>query len=52
MTVVTIAHRPSMVAFADRVIAIQDGQVIQSGAYADLAQQADGYLHSVIAGDR
>jgi ATP-binding cassette subfamily C protein len=52
MTVVTIAHRPSMVAFADWVVAIQDGRVVQNGPYADLAQQADGYLHSVITGDR
>jgi ATP-binding cassette subfamily C protein len=52
MTVVTIAHRPSMVAFADWVVAIEDGRVVQNGPYADLAQQADGYLHSVITGDR
>ncbi|MET0528122.1 MAG: ABC transporter ATP-binding protein [Microvirga sp.] len=52
MTVVTIAHRPSMVAFADWVVAIQDGCVVQHGAYAELAAQADGYLNRVIAGDR
>lgn len=52
MTVVTIAHRPSMVAFADWVVAIQDGRVIQHGSYAELAQQTDGYLNRVIAGDR
>lgn len=52
MTVVTIAHRPSMVAFADWVVAIQDGRVVQHGAYATLAQEADGYLNRVIAGDR
>lgn len=52
LTVVTIAHRPSMVSFADWVIAIQDGRVIQHGAYAELMQQPDGYLGRVMAGDR
>ena len=52
MTVVTIAHRPSMVAFADWVVALQDGRVVQHGSYTELAQKADGYLNRVIAGDR
>ena len=50
-TVVTIAHRPSMIAFADWVIALEDGRVVESGAYADLARNPASHLARLLAGE-
>jgi ATP-binding cassette subfamily C protein len=44
MTIVTIAHRPSMVSFADYVIAINAGQVVECGRFAELASRRNGLL--------
>ena len=52
MTIVTIAHRPSMIAFADRVIAVNDGKIVEAGVYADLAEAPGSYLARLIAGDK
>jgi ATP-binding cassette subfamily C protein len=52
LTVVTIAHRPSMIAFADWVVTIGDGKIVTSGAFAEMAQAKDGYLRRVLDGDR
>lgn len=51
MTVVTIAHRPSMIAFADWVIAIKEGKVVESGSYAKLAETPDSYLQQILVGE-
>ena len=50
-TVVTIAHRPSMIAFADWVIALEDGRLVESGAYADLAGDPETHLARMLAGE-
>ncbi|MBN9886279.1 ABC transporter ATP-binding protein [Salipiger abyssi] len=42
LTVLTIAHRPSMVAFADTIHAIGDGQLIESGSPSELMAKPDG----------
>lgn len=42
MTVLTIAHRPSMVEFADMVYALDHGHVVDAGEPARLRGQMDG----------
>lgn len=51
MTVVTIAHRPSMIAFADRVVTIRDGEVVEAGAFEELARKPDSHLHRLLKAD-
>lgn len=51
LTIVTIAHRPSMIAFADWVIAVESGQVVESGRYADLASRPTSRLARLMAGE-
>ena len=51
MTVVTIAHRPSMIGFADRLIALEAGRVVEVGRYAELAARPDSRLSRLLAGE-
>ena len=51
MTIVTIAHRLSMIAFADRVVVLEDGVVREEGAYADLAEAPGSHLARLVAGE-
>jgi ATP-binding cassette subfamily C protein len=48
MTVLTIAHRPSMIAFADWVIAIEGGRIAEAGPYADIITNPDSHLSRII----
>jgi ATP-binding cassette subfamily C protein len=52
MTVVTIAHRPSMIAFADTVISIDNGEIVETGNYAILAEIKTSRLAHLLRGDR
>lgn len=51
-TIVTIAHRPSMIAFADTVVALENGRVVEAGDYAALARKKDSRLSRLIAGEQ
>ena len=51
LTVITIAHRPSMIAFADWVVALQDGRVIEAGPYAQLIARDGSRLHQLLSGE-
>jgi ATP-binding cassette, subfamily C, bacterial len=51
MTIVTIAHRPSMIAFADRIIAIEDGKVVESGRYEELVGFRGSKLSRLMSGE-
>lgn len=48
VTVVTIAHRPSLISFADWVVALREGNVVETGSYAQIAASSDSYLAQVI----
>lgn len=52
MTVLTIAHRLSMIAFADNVIMLECGSIVESGRFADLAHRPDSRLNTVIRHER
>ena len=51
VTVVTIAHRASMIGFADHVVAVEGGRVVESGAYAEVLARSDSLLSRLIAGE-
>ena len=44
ITVITIAHRPSLISFADWIIALDQGRVIESGSYGEIANSPNSYL--------
>jgi len=52
MTILTIAHRPSMIAFADWIVAIEDGQVVETGSYDQLMQASDSRLAQMFVGEQ
>lgn len=51
ITVITIAHRPSMIAFADYVVAFDDGRVVESGLFSEIAIREGGHLANMLAGE-
>jgi ATP-binding cassette subfamily C protein len=51
MTILTIAHRPSMIAFADWVVALEHGKVVESGRYDELIRHAGSRLTRLVAGE-
>jgi ATP-binding cassette subfamily C protein len=51
VTVVTIAHRPSLISFADWVVAIDNGRVVETGAYDLIANSEGSYLSRVIGSE-
>uniref|UniRef100_UPI00359394E3 ATP-binding cassette domain-containing protein n=1 Tax=Blastomonas sp. TaxID=1909299 RepID=UPI00359394E3 len=51
VTVVTIAHRPSLISFADWVVALRDGKVVETGSYAQIAGSPESYLANVISSE-
>jgi ATP-binding cassette subfamily C protein len=52
MTILTIAHRPSMIALADRVIVIDGGRIVEQGCYDDLIGRQESELARMVAGER
>jgi ATP-binding cassette subfamily C protein len=50
-TVLTIAHRPSMIAFADWVIAMDQGRVVETGPFAELRNEPGSKLSALLAGE-
>jgi len=52
LTVVTIAHRPSLITFADDVIALERGQIVEKGSFSELRSRKDSILTKMIEGDR
>jgi ATP-binding cassette subfamily C protein len=51
ITILTIAHRPSMISFADRVVAIEDGKVVETGSYNKLKQNRKSRLSRLLNGE-
>jgi ATP-binding cassette subfamily C protein len=52
MTVLTVAHRPSMIAFADWIVAIEDGKIVETGAYQNLMQRSESRLSQMLSSER
>jgi ATP-binding cassette subfamily C protein len=51
MTILTIAHRPSMIAFADHVVALENGTMVEEGAFSALRQDPGSHLSRMLAGE-
>ena len=52
LTVLTIAHRASLITFADDVIALEEGQVVENGRFDTLRADKNSVLSKMIEGDR
>lgn len=52
LTIVTIAHRPSLITFADDVIALENGKIIEQGQFEDLRSNPESVLSKMIKGDQ
>ncbi len=52
MTILTIAHRPSMIAFADWVVAIDQGKVVEAGTYKQLVRKSGSRLSQMLSSER
>ncbi|MBZ9976189.1 ABC transporter ATP-binding protein [Mesorhizobium sp. BR-1-1-10] len=52
MTILTIAHRPSMIAFADWVVAMEDGRVVEVGQYQRLKAKPGSRLSRMLSGEQ
>ena len=44
-TVLTIAHRLSTVVHADRIVVLEDGQVVETGTHDQLVAKKGRYAH-------
>jgi ATP-binding cassette subfamily C protein len=51
MTILTIAHRPSMIAFADWVVAIENGRIVEVGQYQRLKAKPGSRLARMLSGE-
>lgn len=52
MTILTIAHRPSMIAFADWVVAMEDGRIVEVGQYHRLKAKPASRLSRMLSGEQ
>lgn len=52
MTILTIAHRPSMIAFADWVVAIENGRIVEVGQYRRLKAKSGSRLARMLSGEQ
>lgn len=51
MTIITIAHRPSLITFADDVIALDGGRLVEQASYAEMKADPNSQLARMLAGD-
>ena len=51
LTIVTIAHRSSLITIADDVIALDRGKVVASSSYAEMKSDPNSPLSRLLAGD-
>ena len=51
VTILTVAHRPSMIRFADDVIAIENGRCVESGTFSQLAADPHSRLAAMLRGE-
>lgn len=52
LTILTIAHRPSLITFADDVIALAKGKVIAQASYDDMKRDPSSPLSQMLIGEK
>ena len=52
MTIITVAHRPSMISFADWVLAVARGRLVEAGVFSDLMDNPNSMIARMMAGER
>jgi ATP-binding cassette, subfamily C, bacterial len=52
MTIVTIAHRPSMITFADRILAIEEGRIVENGGFGEVMNAPRSRLGRLMAAEQ
>lgn len=50
-TVLSIAHRPSMIRFADDVLVMEQGKIIEAGPFAEMAARPGSHLARLLRGE-
>lgn len=51
MTIITVAHRPSMISFADWVLAIDRGRLVEAGGFGELRRKPLSSISRMIEGE-
>lgn len=51
VTILTIAHRPSMIAFADQVVTFSQGRMVEAGSFDVLKADPNSQLSRMISGE-
>ncbi len=52
LTILTIAHRPSLIGLADQVVAMANGRIVEQGTYAELSSRSDSSLAMLMVGEQ
>lgn len=47
-TTIIIAHRLSTIAFADRIVVLKEGEIVQCGSHRELMRLRGGYYHRLV----
>ena len=50
LTILTIADRTSLVSFADHVVALENGRIVEQGSYEELAARDESKISRMISG--
>lgn len=51
MTIITVAHRPSMISFADWVLAVDQGRLVEAGAFRELRAKPGSAISRMMDGE-
>ena len=51
MTIITVAHRPSMISFADWVLAIDGGRLVEAGGFRELRNKPGSAVARMMEGE-
>jgi len=47
VTLIVITHKPSTIDYVDKIIALKDGKIVETGSPADLMERSDSYFKQI-----
>lgn len=47
VTIIVIAHKPSTIDYVDKIIALKDGKIVETGSPAELMERPDSYFRQI-----